>query len=749
MIGLDYIQIKQVGEHQIKMPTLSALNKEDILFINEKDAYWRRELLIKEYKQIWFDFIPYKTKVYEAATLYDNNGLLVSLNKEDSDWFLKILAREMHRREHGVFMKNKNDIVWITGDHYFTLMWCKTKRPDKKGDWFDYREFQADHFYLVKHTNSSDLISGLFVSKAKKTGITNLMWMYYLNKYTRTKNINGSNMNIDQQKGAKTFRDHFIYAYNGLPMIFKPQWKSKSEMDGIIVFGKRYSNSAKNMLIQNDAADELNTTVMCVPAMIHTLDIDVFEDTWYDEPPKYKSDFGEIYRSNSSATSLQDFRVGKDWFTSYTPEDSGASFIAAREIFFNSELSTITDRSNGQTKSKAICHHIPAYASWTTSFDKYGKCDEADAMRKIQFGRDNLKGRPREMAAEVRKYANTKKEAWSTGGAGSVFDNLRLGDLLADLEKDQRDSPDGGYKEFDLLWSREDWNILRSKRRKGEFAQLKYIPVSEDKKEKGIHGKYRQYHHFNYSLENLTLKQGRDEMGNLLAPREYSGVLGIDPTQYASGSEVLEGSKNSAFFVNMPSMASNASFNSIASKVFVFEYYERPESPEEAFEDILKLILYTGALVLCEANAPYVATRLMEEGLGNYMLVKDENGIITPWQRWMGMQDEKDKKYQLIRVSSNSQSSKGILEDLVRVIKNYLEIPIKGEIDYGKSIRSERFLKKCMDFDATDTKLSDEVMAGGYALLGLEIYLGILLSFQENYYTNTNLNTVLAAFTRD
>jgi hypothetical protein len=99
-------------------------------------------------------------------------------------------------------------------------------------------------------------------------------------------------------------------------------------------------------------------------------------------------------------------------------------------------------------------------------------------------------------------------------------------------------------------------------------------------------------------------------------------------------------------------------------------------------------------------------------------------------------------------MSSNSQSNKGLLEDLVRVIKNYIEKPILGEKDYGKSIRSERFLKQCMDFDATDTKLSDVVMSGGYALLGIEIYLNLLLSAKEDYYSGANIGSVLSAFDR-
>lgn len=113
------------------------------------------------------------------------------------------------------------------------------------------------------------------------------------------------------------------------------------------------------------------------------------------------------------------------------------------------------------------------------------------------------------------------------------------------------------------------------------------------------------------------------------------------------------------------------------------------------------------------------------------------------------MADETEKEYQLIRMTSNSQHNKGLLEDIVRVIKGYSEKPPIGEKDYGKTIKSDRFLRQCMDFDATDTKLFDAVMGGGYTLLGMEIYLNILLSYQQDVYTNTNFNAIMNAFARN
>lgn len=735
-------KIITIGEHILKIP--EARKKEDILFFDQKDPVWNREEAIKDYRDVWLNFVPYYTKLYQDSTLYDQDGVLTNLNKDDSDYVVRTYEREMYRRTNGVHVKIGNEIVWLTGDHWFILCWCKTRRPDKNGDYFDYRKFQAEVLQLIWHVNNSPFIDGLFLSKAKKTGITNLMWLYYLNKSNMTKNINLSNMNIDQDKGAKTFRDHFLYAYHGLPLPLKAQVKSKSEPDGRITFGKQFSNSKKNKFIQGDSDSELGTSVMCVPTMVNALDVDVFSDIWMDEPPKYKQDFGEIYRSNEAGTNLQDTVVGKKWLTSYTPEDSGASFFSAKQLFYDSELRTIRDGGK-RTKSGLICHHIPAYQSWTSSFDKYGNCNEKDAMSKIQLRRDALRGRPRELQAEIRRYANTKKEAWSVGGIGSVFDNLWLGQILSDLESEERDSAGNIYIEGNLEWENNIWNIQPSRRRKGEFSPLRFVPTSENDKEKGVEGKFRIYYDIPKNQQNLGLKFGKDEWGCLIPPDRFPSVLGGDPTSYAAAGETIEGSKNGGYVISMPDELLDARMRKVSSKLIQIQYFCRPESPDEAFNDYLKLILYTGSVACIEGNQSYVSTRLMEEGLGRFMLVRDENGIVALWKRYMGLPLETDKTYKFIRTTANADS-KDMMETIVRLIKAYFERPPEGGKNYGATCKSSELLNQLMNVDITNTKVYDLFMAFGYALFGLEFYQDIILSELQEEADPDNIASVLSAF---
>lgn len=289
-----------VGEHNFLLPELPK-SKKDIFFYNRKkeDQFWDRSFLVKDYRQIWFDFIPKSTRseiytrMFQAATLYDQDGLLISLNEEDSLYIDKIYKQEVSRRVNGVWFFNNGEPTYITGSHYFFLMYARMQRHDGEGLWADYREFQSHYFfYLLDHAINNQNILGCFWSKPKKTGITNALWSgYYLNKATLYRNKNLGYMNIDKDQAAKTFVDYFLYAYNGLISPIKPEYKTLSPVEGRIHLGKSYGGSRKKPKPNSEDEDDINTTVTCVATKNKAFDVAVMSDITFDEPTKYKEPF--------------------------------------------------------------------------------------------------------------------------------------------------------------------------------------------------------------------------------------------------------------------------------------------------------------------------------------------------------------------------------------------------------------------------------------------------------------------------
>jgi len=735
----------KVGEHNILVP--EPEKKSDILFINENkdNAFWQRDILIKEYRQVWLDFIPNFTKMWQNATIYDQDGMLVSLNEDDSKYVDRIWLQERHRRVHGVHFKNKDTIQWITGDHYFFLMHARMQRHDGMGQYADYRKFQSDYAYIIHHARTNPHILGAFVSKPKKTGITNFHWSgVYLNKATLYKNKNLGYMNINQQQAAKTFNDYFMYSYNGLTSPLKPEFRNKSLVEGTITFARSYSSSKKAVRPNNsDEDDDLNTSVFCVPTKNKAFDVAVMSDITMDEPTKYKENFAEIWRTNKEAVKIQSKFNGRAWLFNYTPEENSESFKEARTIFFDSELKTITPFSDGQTKEGLICYHIPAYGAWEGAFDKYGECDEEKAIKEIQRERDKVKGNRNALQAITRQYANDKREAWGAGGLTSIFDPVRLTELEMDLEEEQRSGQT--FEEGELQWVNPLWEVgKKDKRPAGTFDLVKFIPLTREQKEKGAEGKMRMYEKLAPRIANRCLLHGKDEFSNLMPPERFIFCAGIDPADFRDSGNAEEGSLIGMYAMAIHDELTNTANRKVTTKIIYAEYHSRPDNPEEWYQDIVKFIIYYGAIVIIEANNGTIATRLEAEGLGHYMLFKNSDGIISKYKA--------NHKGTLKHIKNVKAGNVDIIADLILYIKNYLLEGNEeyGEIDYGKTIKSEKLLAQLKDFDPDDTKKSDLVMAFGYTLMCHYNYLVLLNQpvdrLYQSHYIRTAFNAVMNVY---
>ena len=110
----------------------------------------------------------------------------------------------------------------------------------------------------------------------------------------------------------------------------------------------------------------------------------------------------------------------------------------------------------------------------------------------------------------------------------------------------------------------------------------------------------------------------------------------------------------------------------------------------------------------------------------------------------MGLANEEDKKYHLLRTTATPQS-KDTLETFVRLMKAYIREPPPGEKDYGKAMKSSRLVKQLMDIDIANTKVFDLFMSWGWCLLADEVYSNILLNQGDNEMNDDHVAAVLKA----
>lgn len=739
---LDYWQVLHIGEekHKVELPAApekpikvkSAIDgiehtfKVEDLIINlhekSEDAYWSRQFVPKYF----YHYVPGVTELWAGTTSYDG-GLLVSLNDDDTKELIFYFDREIYRRRNGVFMRNGNDLEYLTGDNYTFLQWIKAYGIDDKNlpPWRDpgyeypeFRKYQRDVFYLIWKVNSDPNILGLFIAKPKKTGITQLFAAYYVNKATLSKTKTMGIMSKGNDASAVNML-FFFHGYDGLPRIFQPTVRDRADIEGSIFFSEP---SVKNIntkrgrerIAELQNASPLNTKVYAAKTKAAGFDSPVMSDVWFDELAKYdtenKQDPENVFSRNQETVKLQDFYNGRIWITFYPPETNTRGFYQTKQIYKDSLLSTAR---NGRTKTGLIYHHITALNSYAGCFDKYGNCNEALASQKNQHERDMVKDNKKAYQAKIRQYSENSKECWSATGAGSTFDNLLLGDRLTDLESDM-DAGTRFYIDGRLEWENALWESpTYDQRPMKSFCAVRFVPLTKDQVLSGETGRLRAYNPIIPRDQNNALRYGRDNKRNLLPPPVTTYVGGADPTDYAASVEVIQGSKNASYTMNMPDPLMDQQYQRIASKVIMLEYFNRPDNPLEFYEDLVKEIIWTGKTVIVEANKKWVATKLIEDGLGRYMLVRNrDTGKIERWKPGMN--------YGLISTETED------LETIVRLIARYITKPVADNDkwnNYLKTINSERLIDQLMSFTKERSKFADLVMGFGLTLMCMEVLI--------------------------
>lgn len=740
VFGLNYERQVRIGEHIFVKPE-PPKKKEDILFFNEsyENAHWKRKT---DYPEFWHYFSPYKTLVDKEATLYNEDRTeLVELSKADTKIIREIYKSEINNRLNGVFFKNGDDLEWLSGSNWFTLQHCKMFGNSKNGGYGMFYQFQQHVFYLLEHM-WQDWCLGLDISKAKKTGITQILdGGYCVDLATRKEEWLIAFMSRNEGVAIDNNMKLFLYAFDSLPLPLKPRVGFRATKGGSIDFAERGKlNSPKT-----NSTDVLNTKVFCVPTSEHSFDSHFMNIIRMDEFGKYwvdsKQEPKEIFRNNKAGAKDQDFFRGRIILSGYPPEQDDIGSKQAEEVFLESELSTM---KYGKTKSELICWHIPAYKSLKSCIDKYGKCDERKAMQIIMENRDRVKGDKKAYLAEVRQNPNDKMEAFGSGGATSVFDTVYLNQCKFELLDEINSTAVPLWKDGWLVWDNPLWEVgKKDKRPPGVFCPVKFVQITEQEILDGKKPSVRIYRDLLYEHRNLPLRLGRDDLGNLLAPEKFNGVIGGDPINYADNLDVEEGSMQSLKAMNMHDERLNSMNREIVTKIFQLEYFDRPELGEAAYQDLVKFIIYTGYLSLIEGNSPTFFTRLMNEGLGNYMIVRHKDGYLTKWDISMDKGDYKSVK----RTKNASQNE--IMEMIIEVIKGYT---FRSEDDamnqYAKTIKSVRFFEQACKFTPDNTKEFDDIMSSGYCLIAYEVYRSILAQVKDGYYDEVAIRALFAATER-
>ena len=571
--GLTYQDEVVIGEHRVKLPPLP--DRKEILFIDNdyEDASWnivdKHGKIIKtrrqEFPEIWYGYMPYDTAKLSAtirytegtsaktqATIWDKkNSILKSLSKEDTQIIDNIYSQELKRMRDGVFFRNGDDIEYLTPAHYTTLQWCKMTGLFKNGGYGFFFKYQRDVFYLLDHQWTIYWCRGLDLSKAKKIGITQIIGGGYI-VWAAITHFQWviSMMSRSEPVANGTSYAYFLHAFNGLPIALMPKVSFLAPKGGDITFGER---TRAGILSTED--NVLNTRVMTVPTAEHAFDSFFPMLVWCDEFPKYwgdsKKEPKKILDENINSIMDQLTVRGRFLITSYPPEKNDLGAQQAKTIYYESKLSTRLN-GEGKTTSGLICYHIPGNESVKDLQDRFGNALVDQANKMIDTELKKKEGDRDGYLATLRVFCRNEREAFDLPARGNGLPIMRLIELKADLEIQERIDPNLLYLEGRFVWANEMWELIPGMRKPGKFCPVKFIPLTDEELAAGIKGRSKIFNTGAAFTPNTCLLNGYDEWGNLLPPAIFENVGSADPTNWATKSEIIEGSKNCFHTMNFP-----------------------------------------------------------------------------------------------------------------------------------------------------------------------------------------------------
>lgn len=725
-----------IGEHEYTTPPIPP--KKEILFHDKKkaDQYWTRQTDLSKIFYDWHDeATPFGQGVELDAkqTKYADNGQLIELSKEDTALLFDkksengkegLQEREMRRRTEGVWFYNDGAPTYLTGNHYSILqhlcmLGCDNS-IEPNSSYGQYYRFQRDMAYYFEICKTVPYARGGLLIKPKKTGMTQFFSLICLNEAMTRREKNIRMMSITEPLCRDSNFGFVKYALQKVPNILMPSRSKQNE--GEVIFGP--PNASRNPLKKGRRADleYLNTWLCTVPTTRTAFDAFTNYIALVDEWPKIKENtyVAELFQA-TLPTVIEGFkRKGTIFALSYVPEITDRSFYEARQLFKDSKLKTRKRDADGEpygdTNSKLLCHTLLVQDGLFNCCDKYGAPIEKRIWEEIRGELEDAKNDPLKLQAVKRVYPASEQDPWTEGNmSDTLFDNLRLSNKAQELEELQSigASP---YKDFNLEFEKRPVKDLKSEVYTFEGKiRIKY--VSDDEKMKGAeHGRFKWFRQEwtpQWFLDKYLNKTTVDPKTKMLKPNpDAPFFISIDPTKYRISKNTGKTSSNALHVFVLPNVEVNSHVGkNVTNRRLFISYLYRCDKPSDTLEDMIKLIMLFGCMVQIESNVSTWATKLIEMGLGNFVLMVNKDGALEPWNQFA------DQNY--------FTSQKAQIDQYVDAGQEFLGAPLApGEIDNVEYLDDLDVIQQLMMIRKENTTEYDAAVAYLEGLMGIDAWEG-------------------------
>lgn len=723
----------QVGEHTFVTPPIPP--KKDIIGWDkpQADQYWKRQM---DFPDFFLKWAP-DCQMNADKTKRRDDGSFESLSKKDTKELIFYQDRELIRRQEGVWFMNNGELTYLTGDHYFALQWCAfdgvKNHVETHSKYGSYMQFQRDFFYFFKIAETTPYGYGGYFIKPKKTGITQCMAAVCLNRATMMRNRNVKVMSTDEKNCKKVNFRYISYAIGHLPNILCPSIQTLNL--GQVYFAPEEVAKSKSARSRQTNSDYLYSDISTIPTVYNAFDQSLNYIAWCDEFPKIDQP-AATHNPTIASVKLGFDREGTIMYTSYVPENksedgkqvSQNAIKEAKTLYFDSKLSTI-EANTSMTKSKLICHTLTVQEGNFGMVDKYGKPRVKEIWAELEENYNTSKHNLNQLVSYKKQNPTNEDEPWMEGGESkSIFNVIRLGLRMKEVEI-QKAAGTLPIVTGELMWSTPPKYNERTREYDFKDASVWFRKdVDKELMQGKPRGNFHFYRHEEMPTETLN-SFSTDRYNRLRKPSiDTPFFMSLDPTNYGLKKMISAGSQNAMMCFMLPSAKLDAMFGKRVSNRLCMQYLCRRDKPDDTVWDIVKAILYFGCYILIEGNMPGMATRIIELGLGNYILVRNKAGGFEPYREY-----NKQKYY----VTSNN-GDKSTIDEYIQSTKNYIGEPDNGEFDNLDNLYSLEIMSNLTQFEPENTRQYDAGVAFMIGVMGMDAYIGWQISEKKKRRTEVD-----------
>lgn len=574
-----------------------------------KEQYWKRKGLPD-----FFELVEYNK---------DGDAILTTQQAAYA-------TEEVRRCREGFFFLNNGGLTYITGKHYFYLMWWKLEDDI----YAEFRQTDRKYFLYLDHWEKTTWCLGIIRGKKRREGASSQATSNLIYECIFYRNSVCGLVSKTLQDGKKTFTNMVAFGYRQLPVFLKPKQLNNKDSVSELVFAHKSvtTKDGKGKTIDNDTG--------------HRSSVD------YRAPSKNSYDSGRLSRGL--------FDEGGKWevenpFSTFIAIVSKTMVKGVRRVGFMEAPSTVNEMTksgggefkkvwdsaefleDGRTDNRLVKYFTPAYEGYVGFIDRYGESvvnapteeqytyltahyigvgdlKESDIRKgAIQYLLDRRASKEgSELEEAIRMDPFTEKEMFEAANTGCLFNSFKLNqrkDLLKIHKKDLIETGnfmwENGVRDSKVVWMPDAngrWEIVR------EF----------------LAGFLKD--------ANATEKRG----GLLIPKNDYRFGGAVDPYDH----DTVEDNRRSKAASLIKQKYNLDNFEDKFNWADICKYIARPATAELMYEDMIMQFFFFSCRMLPETQKPGIMRYFRNRGYAAFLMVLPgyaEPGIpSTPENKQMG-----------------------------------------------------------------------------------------------------------------